>query len=155
MQMQDWIHQYRHSIESGMHRYGGRGVIVTDVQASRCFFSFSHWTDSCQVKNGGCDANAACSHDPSNNQVLCTCKTGYTNTGSASNVNCTGRTMHNSRHQSSNSSVFTQILASSTTVAVIAMPTAHTMPQPMLSNAHARLAMSSMAVDRVPCAQVM
>ena len=47
--------------------------------------------DSCTVKNGGCDCNAICSHDPTTFEVKCTCKTGYTNTGSGSDVNCTGK----------------------------------------------------------------
>lgn len=45
--------------------------------------------DSCDVNNGGCDPNAECSHDATN-AVKCTCKTGYTNTGSDFNVVCTG-----------------------------------------------------------------
>ena len=47
-------------------------------------------SDSCKVGNGGCDCNAACSHDPTTNAVKCTCNTGYTNTGSGSTVVCTG-----------------------------------------------------------------
>ena len=47
-------------------------------------------TDTCQVQNGGCDNNAICSHDGTSNVVVCTCKTGYANTGSAPNVTCTG-----------------------------------------------------------------
>lgn len=50
-----------------------------------------HIADSCEVNNGGCDENAVCSHDATTNAVKCTCKTGYTNTGSASNVTCTGK----------------------------------------------------------------
>ena len=46
--------------------------------------------DSCLVKNGECDANALCSHHSTSNAVKCTCKTGYSNTGSDSNVICTG-----------------------------------------------------------------
>lgn len=46
--------------------------------------------DSCLVDNGGCHCDALCSHDPTTNAVVCTCKTGYTNTGSATNVTCTG-----------------------------------------------------------------
>ena len=46
--------------------------------------------DTCQVKNGGCDGNAVCSHDGTSNAVVCTCKIGYTNAGSATNVTCTG-----------------------------------------------------------------
>ena len=52
----------------------------------------SHVLDSCTVNNGGCDPNAACSHDSTTNAVKCTCKTGYTNTGTGSNVVCTGNT---------------------------------------------------------------
>ena len=48
-------------------------------------------SDSCLVNNGGCDVNAICSHNSSNNAAQCTCKTGYTNTGSSSNVICTGK----------------------------------------------------------------
>lgn len=50
----------------------------------------SCFADSCLVKNGGCDPNAVCSHEQTTNAVKCTCKTGYTNTGSDSNVVCTG-----------------------------------------------------------------
>ena len=49
------------------------------------------FADSCLVNNGGCDINAICSHNASNNAAQCTCKTGYTNTGSSSNVICTGK----------------------------------------------------------------
>ena len=47
--------------------------------------------DSCKVNNGGCGPNTVCSHDPTTNVVVCTCNIGYTNTGSASNVICSGR----------------------------------------------------------------
>lgn len=47
--------------------------------------------DSCTVNNGGCDANAACTHDASTNAVVCTCKTGYTNVGTNGNVVCQGK----------------------------------------------------------------
>ena len=46
--------------------------------------------DACDVKNGGCDVNAICSHANGTYAVVCTCKTGYTNTGTGSTVNCTG-----------------------------------------------------------------
>jgi hypothetical protein len=46
--------------------------------------------DSCNVNNGGCDVNAACFHDAKTNEVTCTCKTGYINTGVGSAVVCTG-----------------------------------------------------------------
>ena len=48
--------------------------------------------DTCSVNNGGCDTNAACSYDSSCNAVKCTCKTGYTNVGTGSNVVCKGKT---------------------------------------------------------------
>lgn len=47
-------------------------------------------TDSCLVMNGGCDTNAVCSHDATTNACKCTCKTGYTNVGSGTNVVCKG-----------------------------------------------------------------
>ena len=50
------------------------------------------FVDSCLKDNGGCDKDAACSHDQATNAVKCTCKTGYTNTGSESNVTCKGNT---------------------------------------------------------------
>ncbi|CAF2268611.1 unnamed protein product, partial [Rotaria magnacalcarata] len=45
--------------------------------------------NGCTVNNGGCGANAACSYSATTNAVKCTCKDGYTNTGSAANVHCT------------------------------------------------------------------
>ena len=47
-------------------------------------------SDSCQVKNGGCDPKAQCLHEGETNAVLCVCKTGYTNTGSTTDVICQG-----------------------------------------------------------------
>ena len=47
-------------------------------------------SDSCKVNNGGCDPNASCFHDEATNAVNCTCKTGYTNTGSVPAVICKG-----------------------------------------------------------------
>lgn len=46
--------------------------------------------DTCLIRNGDCDVNANCSHAETTNEVKCTCKTGYTNTGSVFNVTCTG-----------------------------------------------------------------
>ncbi|CAF1652431.1 unnamed protein product, partial [Rotaria magnacalcarata] len=43
----------------------------------------------CSDNNGGCDPKATCSQDATTNAVSCTCKAGYTNTGSAVNVVCT------------------------------------------------------------------
>lgn len=48
-------------------------------------------SDSCKVNNGGCGCTATCSHDSTTFAVRCTCKTGYTNTGTSSNVVCTGK----------------------------------------------------------------
>lgn len=47
--------------------------------------------DACEVNNGGCEVNAICSHDPKTYAAKCTCKTGYKNVGSPSNVICKGR----------------------------------------------------------------
>lgn len=47
-------------------------------------------TDSCKVKNGGCDQNALCSHADDTFDIVCKCKTGYTNTGSEKAVRCEG-----------------------------------------------------------------
>lgn len=46
--------------------------------------------DSCTTNNGGCDTHANCIWQPFNGTRTCVCKTGYTNTGSESNVVCTG-----------------------------------------------------------------
>lgn len=56
------------------------------------FFIFNLLLDSCQVNNGGCDINARCSHDPDTNAVLCTCNTGFVDSGSNSESlhKCTG-----------------------------------------------------------------
>ena len=48
-------------------------------------------TDSCNVNNGGCDKNAACTHDSKTFAVICTCKTGYTNVGTEGVVKCEGQ----------------------------------------------------------------
>ena len=42
------------------------------------------------MNNGGCDPNAACSHDSSTNAVKCKCKMGYTDVDSGSAVVCKG-----------------------------------------------------------------
>ena len=47
--------------------------------------------DSCLVENGGCGKHAICSHDAESNEVRCTCKTGYTNVGTDTTTDCTGR----------------------------------------------------------------
>ncbi|CAF3981730.1 unnamed protein product, partial [Rotaria magnacalcarata] len=47
-----------------------------------------YFQDSCNIKNGDCDPNAACSHDDVTNAVKCTCKAGYTTTGSAVKIVC-------------------------------------------------------------------
>ncbi len=50
--------------------------------------------DSCQVSNGGCGSCATCSHDATTNAVKCTIKAGYTNTGNATTIICTGKALH-------------------------------------------------------------
>ena len=50
-----------------------------------------YFLDSCQVNEGGCDLNAICSHNTTTNAVICTCKAGYTNSGSQSTVVCKGK----------------------------------------------------------------
>ena len=50
------------------------------------------------MKNGGCDANAICSHVPKTNEIKCTCKSGYTNTGSAFAV-CSGESLNESTEE--------------------------------------------------------
>ena len=47
-------------------------------------------SDSCDVNNGGCDKNADCSHCGKTNGVICTCKNGFTNVGTADKVVCKG-----------------------------------------------------------------
>lgn len=47
--------------------------------------------DSCLVNNGNCDVNADCSHDTATFGVVCTCKKGYSNTGTNGVVKCTGK----------------------------------------------------------------
>ncbi|CAF2267776.1 unnamed protein product [Rotaria magnacalcarata] len=42
----------------------------------------------CRDNNGGCGKNALCSEDRKTSAIKCTCKTGYTNTGSAVHVVC-------------------------------------------------------------------
>ncbi|CAF1541339.1 unnamed protein product [Rotaria magnacalcarata] len=43
---------------------------------------------SCRNNNGGCGKNALCSENRKTSAIKCTCKTGYTNTGSAVRVVC-------------------------------------------------------------------
>ena len=38
----------------------------------RTILSHNLCVDSCTIKNGGCDPNAACSHHPTTNAVVCT-----------------------------------------------------------------------------------
>lgn len=66
----------------------------TDWTTHRLSPFFFMSIDSCLVKNGGCDVNAICSHDNKTFGIICTCKTGYSNTGSTTNVTCTGKYLH-------------------------------------------------------------
>ena len=54
----------------------------------------SDFVDSCDVDNGGCDKNADCCHDKHTHEVVCTCKTGYTNVGKGDKVKCKGTAYH-------------------------------------------------------------
>lgn len=56
----------------------------------RIYRLFRSPPDACEVSNGGCDRNAICSHEKNTNAVVCTCKTGYTDTLSGGGVSCTG-----------------------------------------------------------------
>ena len=47
-------------------------------------------TDSCTKSNGGCDDNALCSHASPSNAVVCTCKVGFTMSGTGSDAVCVG-----------------------------------------------------------------
>ena len=90
MRMQNRLYKYGFQFNCGLHRY----FLHTSLKFSllidnNLFREFS--LDSCQVNNGGCDPCATCSHDAATNSVVCTCKTGYTNTGSDSTVVCTGK----------------------------------------------------------------
>lgn len=44
--------------------------------------------DSCLVDNGGCCNNAECSHEYITNAVKCSCKLGYRDVGSGSDMVC-------------------------------------------------------------------
>ena len=90
--LQDRIHKHRFRRWCGMHRYEWSLCSVQSGHSltKSMLFCYSRLTDSCKVTNGGCDVNAICTHDLTSNGVVCTCKTGFTNTGSATNVTCTG-----------------------------------------------------------------
>ena len=70
--------------------------IVTDaetpsiIHGRHCLLSFS---DGCLVKNGGCDANAVCSHDSKTYAIRCNCRTGFINVGCICNPVCAGTAM--------------------------------------------------------------
>ena len=90
MHLQDWILEHWFFHKRGLQRYSSSLAITLSLTLTLSLFGT---IDSCQVNNGACDVNAVCSHDGSSNAVVCTCKTGYTNTGSAPTVNCTGKTL--------------------------------------------------------------
>ncbi|CAF4407993.1 unnamed protein product, partial [Rotaria magnacalcarata] len=50
--------------------------------------TISIFPDSCTVNNGDCGSYATCSHEAITNAAICTCKAGYTNTGTPLNVVC-------------------------------------------------------------------
>lgn len=79
----------------GFTNVGSSSAIVCKGRAfySGRFKCIDHlFLDSCEVKNGGCDPNAVCSHDSKSNAVRCSCKGGYTNIGCAYAVVCKGMT---------------------------------------------------------------
>ena len=79
--------------KTGYTNVGTGGVVKCEGTLTCWKLYFSHQVsivDSCNVNNGGCDKNAACSHDKDTFAVVCTCKTGYTNVGSGSTVKCEG-----------------------------------------------------------------
>lgn len=89
MYVQDGFHKHRFRFERGLHRSVFPIYTPMRVSRSKPLLSFI-FADSCLVDNGGCTENSKCSHDSTTNACKCTCKTGYTNTGSDSNVVCTG-----------------------------------------------------------------
>ncbi|CAF2033822.1 unnamed protein product [Rotaria magnacalcarata] len=64
--------------------YAWLPLLVILLQA----FQGSFAKGCCHDNNGGCGPNALCSEDPTTSAVKCTCKTGYTNTGSGVHVVC-------------------------------------------------------------------
>lgn len=99
-------------------------------------------TDDCKIKNGGCDPNADCSHNATTNDVICTCKTGYTDTApETTKTVCTGTLVFPSRirYHSTNPIYVLQIVAWSIMVDAMSMLFVHTMKQTMLLNVLAKL----------------
>ena len=82
MHLQDGLCQYRLALNCRLHR-----SLFSLTISNR--FSTVMVSDACQVNNGDCDANALCSHEPTTNQAICTCRPGYADTGSDSRVICT------------------------------------------------------------------
>lgn len=119
-------------------------MLCANVRISICIRRVLPVTDDfsfsvrCEVNNGGCHEDALCTHDKQTNAAKCTCKTGFTDTGSGSNVICTGRPSPLESRFLVELSRF-QIAARSIKVDVIQMPSAHTIERPMLSSALARL----------------
>ena len=110
---------------------------------------------SCLVKNGGCDQNATCTHAKATFAVQCTCKTGYTNVGTDSNVVCR-RTYHllQGDLSSANPISFVQSDARSTMVVATRMPSVHMIRRPMQRNVLARQDSPIRDVDRMSFALV-
>ena len=46
--------------------------------------------DVCSVNNGGCDANADCSHAAGSDVCMCKCRAGFVNTATTGPVVCKG-----------------------------------------------------------------
>ena len=67
-----------------MQRYSIPHMIMKSISSVNILL------DSCDVKNGGCGKYADCCHDPKTNEVVCKCKTGYTNVGKDGKTECKG-----------------------------------------------------------------
>lgn len=113
--------------------------------SSKLFFYLFYFQplDSCVVNNGGCGANAICSHDSTTNACKCTCKTGYTNTGSDPSVVCTGIMLPSRRqsklgHEKICITISLQTRAKWTTADVMPTPCVHMILRPMHANAPAK-----------------
>lgn len=95
------------------------------------------------INNGGCDPSATCSHDPKTNACQCTCKNGYVNTGSASNVVCTGRFIPSTYHLTDGETILLllrlKIHVSSIMAVAVSIRSVHAMKQLMQSDVFVKL----------------
>lgn len=86
-----WLYRYISATLRDFNSTSATFDWITFSKWSRTDLHFRcHVSEDCDVNNGGCDANAKCSHDPKTYAVLCTCKPGYVNVGVGSVVVCKG-----------------------------------------------------------------